>query len=658
MTTAAMTQHQWKLGKYIIGSRIGGGMTSVHLATNTETNQQVVVKLIAEADEDAAAKIHAEQRGCEIQKQLAEKDARIPKIFGWGNVEGYFCVEMEYVLGKALDKTGKAGSGFAVTIAIEVCEVLELAHREGIVHGDIKPGNILDVSSDSDKTQRTTIRVLDFGVSRFLTSATRNPFRSIPYCSPEISLGADPTPLDDLWALCVTIYELVEGRLPSPYPLPQGEGRVRGQPLFENSACPADLRFILQKMFNPDLRARYQTASQLKADLLAFHHGKPLATAHVAAAPVAQSSTAATVKDDAPPKPAAKPRALRRLRAVLAVAVLLVLLVVTLIAARSANLMLEFARAANAAQPENQASILEAATAYRALDSYAGIPRMLMTIGSRSPGKLRETCLVFAGRIIAKYARELDLPERGNVSEREWKSALEVLTIGEQIESGSDVRAMMAYAKGHVHRINAESRIGISADPERKKNERAVGVDHYSQAEEYFNEALRHKPEWADAEFGLVRLYATVFPEMDKAEIAISQAQQWSGVQPLRLQFEMAMGHHLRAAELSREVIASLIALARPQTGPTVDLHLERARADLEAFDQHMMSALAYYDACLSRGPCWDARQRRARVGAMMSAAEGQRTVLAEMEMRQRIALPSPSGRRWPEGPDEGVGRP
>ena len=115
MTTAAMTQHQWKLGKYIIGSRIGGGMTSVHLATNTETNQQVVVKLIAEADEDAAAKIHAEQRGCEIQKQRAEKDTRIPKIFGWGNVEGYFCVEMEYVLGKALDKTGKAGSRMGVT---------------------------------------------------------------------------------------------------------------------------------------------------------------------------------------------------------------------------------------------------------------------------------------------------------------------------------------------------------------------------------------------------------------------------------------------------------------------------------------------------------------------------------------------------------------
>ena len=141
-------------------------------------------------------------------------------------------------------------------------------------------------------------------------------------------------------------------------------------------------------------------------------------------------------------------------------------------------------------------------------------------------------------------------------------------------------------------------------------------------------------------------------------EIAISQAQQWSGVQPLRLQFEMAMGHHLRAAELSREVIASLIALARPQNGPTAELHLERARADLEAFDQHIISALAYYDVCLSRGPCWDARQRRARVGAMMSAAEGQQTVLAEMEMRQRIALPSPSGRRWPAGPDEGVGRP
>jgi serine/threonine-protein kinase len=643
-----MTQHQWQLGRFIVGKRIGGGMTSVHLATDTVTGRQVVLKMISETEEDATAKIHAEQRGAEIQKSLAAKDPRIPKVYDCGHLEGFFYIEMEYVDGKALDRTGKVGPGLAVTIAIEVCDVLELAHSEGIVHGDIKPANILDVAAASDKTQRTAVKVLDFGVSRFMTSATRNLFRSVPYCSPEVHMGADPGQVDDLWSLCVTIYELVEGRLPFSDP--------ERPPFSEGSRCPPDLQAILQKMFSPDIRSRYQTAAQLRSDLEAFQSGKALAlpavgvphtTGSAAARPAPASSAAepatrrstnsagreaAATAPKAPPSPRA-----RRRRLVLAVIVLGLVAILALSVAQSANRMLGFARAAAAAQPENQASIVSAAEAYRALDGFGGVPRLLMTA---SAGKLRETCLIFAGRTAAKYARELDLPERGNVSEREWKAVLDVLAIAAEISPGVDIRAMTAYSRGHIHRINAESRIGITADAARKKNERADGVDHYAQAEEYFTEALRHRPEWADAQFGLVRLYATVFPEMDKAEAAMSQAEKWSGMQPLRLQYEMAVGHQLRATELSRTVASALTALATQEPGPAADSDLERARTDLDALDSHIRSALAYFDDCLGRGACWDARARRTRVGALMATHDAQRDILGEATLRRRMRFP------------------
>ena len=126
---------------------------------------------------------------------------------------------------------------------------------------------------------------------------------------------------------------------------------------------------------------------------------------------------------------------------------------------------------------------MEAAQAYKGLDRYGGVPRVLASMTSSAPAKLRETSMAFAGRIISKYARELDLPEKGNVSEREWTAAMDVLGVGADIDDSRDVQAMLALAKGHYHRINAEPRIGMSATAERKKNERALGLDHYTQSE-------------------------------------------------------------------------------------------------------------------------------------------------------------------------------
>jgi hypothetical protein len=102
----------------------------------------------------------------------------------------------------------------------------------------------------------------------------------------------------------------------------------------------------------------------------------------------------------------------------------------------------------------------------------------------------------------------------------------------------------------------------------------------------------------------------------------------------------MAAGHHLRATELSRAVMDSLSALTREQSGPVAELNLSSARRDLDAMENHMQRAIWYYDVCLGRGACWDARLRRTRVGALMSAAEAQRQLLGEMELRIRVKLP------------------
>ena len=180
------------LGKYEILRKLGrGGMADVYLAQDTELGYSVALKLIEHAaDADTRDSIEAERSGAVLQARLAAIDPRVVRVFGSGDVDGFFFVAMEYIDGQDLAELmtrGRLEIEFAADVAIAVAETLEHAHTlettidgkdfQGIVHGDIKPKNIRIDSHGN-------VRVLDFGIAKALSLSrrlTRNEFGSVPY---------------------------------------------------------------------------------------------------------------------------------------------------------------------------------------------------------------------------------------------------------------------------------------------------------------------------------------------------------------------------------------------------------------------------------------------------------------------------------------------
>jgi len=214
-----------RIGKYEIVRKLGrGGMADVYLAHDSENGDTVALKLIEHAtDADTIAAIEAERRGAELQANLAAIDPRVVRVYGAGDVDGFFYVVMEYIEGQDLAELMRRGPlvvGFATEVAIAVAKTLDNAHNleiaidgkdfRGVVHGDIKPKNIrIDT--------RGEVRVLDFGIAKALSMSrrlTRNEFGSVPYASPERLDSGDVNVGSDLWSLGVMLYEMVTGLQP------------------------------------------------------------------------------------------------------------------------------------------------------------------------------------------------------------------------------------------------------------------------------------------------------------------------------------------------------------------------------------------------------------------------------------------------------------
>src|SRR5580704_4894892 len=276
-----------KLGKYEIRQKLGrGGMADVYLAQDTESGQTVALKLIEHSpDSDTCASIEAEMRGATLQARLADVDKHVVRVFGAGDLEGFFHVAMEYVDGQDLAELmrhGKLEVEFACDVALAVAQTLENAHNletsiagkgiRGIVHGDIKPKNIrIDAHGN--------VRVLDFGIAKALSMSrklTRNEFGSVPYASPERLDSGEVNAGSDLWSLAVMLYEMVAGM--RPY---EAETTERLERMIRSGIatppvpdpCPEALRRILMKAMAPDPEVRYQSAAAFLADLRAFRGG-------------------------------------------------------------------------------------------------------------------------------------------------------------------------------------------------------------------------------------------------------------------------------------------------------------------------------------------------------------------------------------------------
>jgi eukaryotic-like serine/threonine-protein kinase len=275
-----------RFGPYEIIRRLGKSMNDVYLARDTRENRQTALKLI-KSGSDAVSQLvlEAERRGAAIQQGLRTLDPRVIEIYDYGDLDGYFYVAMQYVEGRnlaeALKHDGRMSAYRAARIALEICGQLEKFHafRPGdgvassVVHGDIKPSNIhLGLNE--------TVRLLDFGIAKTLRpdrDSTFHSFGSPSYCSPE-RLGRSLLDQQaDLWAVGVTLYEMVAGS--PPY---QAENTRKLEKLIQSgrppralpATCAAPLKAVIGKALAPDAERRYKSAAAFGEDLKAFLEGE------------------------------------------------------------------------------------------------------------------------------------------------------------------------------------------------------------------------------------------------------------------------------------------------------------------------------------------------------------------------------------------------
>jgi serine/threonine-protein kinase len=203
-------------GRYRLQRRLGyGGMSTVHLALDQRLERQVAVKLLAEHLADDPAFVSRFQREAQAAARLIHPN--IVQIFDSGLDErsGQHFIVMEYIEGNScaeiLRDDGWLEVPQAVSIIEQACEGLHYAHRHGVVHRDVKPGNLL-------RSREGQVKLADFGIAKATEQSSITQVGSVlgtaAYLAPEQARGEDAGPPADLYALGVVAYQLISGRLP------------------------------------------------------------------------------------------------------------------------------------------------------------------------------------------------------------------------------------------------------------------------------------------------------------------------------------------------------------------------------------------------------------------------------------------------------------
>jgi eukaryotic-like serine/threonine-protein kinase len=203
-------------GRYRLEGRLGfGGMSTVHLAFDTRLERRVAVKLLAEHLADDPTFVSRFQREAQAAARLVHPN--IVQIFDSGLDEqsGRHFIVMEYIEGSScaeiLRDDGWLEVDQAVAIVEQACAGLHYAHRHGVVHRDVKPGNLL-------RSRDGEVKLADFGIAKATEQSSITQVGSVlgtaAYLAPEQARGEEAGPRADLYALGVVTYQLISGRLP------------------------------------------------------------------------------------------------------------------------------------------------------------------------------------------------------------------------------------------------------------------------------------------------------------------------------------------------------------------------------------------------------------------------------------------------------------
>src|SRR6476620_9257586 len=258
-------------GRYRILRKLGtGGMANVYLAEDEVLGRHVAIKILN--DRHAGDEQFGERFRREAKNAASLSHPNIVSIYDRGEAEGTYYIAMEYLDGRSLKELilsrGPAPVSVAIDYARQILAALRFAHRNGIVHRDIKPHNVL-VDSEGH------VKVTDFGIARAGASQMTEEGSIIgtaQYLSPEQPRGTPVDQTSDLYSLGIVLYELLTGQVPFTGDTPveiamKHLSTIPEPPSARRDDVPPNVDMVVLRALAKDPSDRFQSAEEMDAEL-------------------------------------------------------------------------------------------------------------------------------------------------------------------------------------------------------------------------------------------------------------------------------------------------------------------------------------------------------------------------------------------------------